>query len=557
MSMKRTHLVRAAAVLAVGSLALAACGNSPDAGEGAGAPEPTVDESTEAEVVAGGEAIFAIDSAFLGFDPNITAAAQDARVMRQVFDSLVYLDDEREVQPWLATEWETSDDGLTYTFTVREDVKFTDGTDFDADAVCFNLDRIKDPASASIYAIGLIGPYESCTAPDSTTAIVTMSTPYAPFLNNLTSPFMGMNSPTAATGKEPADYTLAPTGSGPFTIESYTPSDRVILVKNADYDWAPGNANHTGATYLDKITFQIIPDATVRMGSVRNATVQAMSNVPETEVAAVEADASLSFVAQQQSGAPFQLHFNSSKAPFDDESVRKAARAAIDIDSAVAALYLGVYDRAWGPVAPTTFGYDSAVENSFAHDADEAANLLEQAGWSLGSDGVRVKDGERLSIKYTESSPNREKRQDLATFFMADLQAVGFEVNLSFEQIAPLQTTSQAGDYNVAGLSLVAVDPNVMYQMYDPRFMPSPGQSGFNLTRTEDAALTKLVNDGQQELDGAARVDIYSQAQANIIDNARSVGIYVPTYTMAFNGLDGVRFDPEGYPIFYDAFLEK
>ncbi|MBK5250835.1 MAG: ATP-binding cassette domain-containing protein [Actinomycetales bacterium] len=296
MSSTRKTTVRAAALVAIGSLALGAC--SGGGGDGGGGGTPSEDSTGSAEAVEGGSAVFAVDSPFLGFDPNITPAAQDARVLRQVYDSLLYLDENRDLQPWLATEWEVSDDGLTYTFTLRDDVTFHDDTPFNGEAVCFNLDRIKAPETASIYAIGLIGPDASCEAPDETTAVVTLATPYAPFLNNLTSPFMGINSPTAAAAAAPADYTLAPTGSGPFEIASYTAGDRVELVRNEDYTWGLGNAEHTGAAYLEALTFQIIPDATVRMGSVRNGTVQAGSNVPETEVAAIEADTSLEFIGE-------------------------------------------------------------------------------------------------------------------------------------------------------------------------------------------------------------------------------------------------------------------
>lgn len=551
--MKRhTRFTRILPVLAVAGLTLAAC-----SGEGGGGTTSTTDANAtaSAEPVAGGSAVIAVDSPFFGFDPNVTPAAQDARVLRQAFDSLLYLDDSGELQPWLATAWEVSDDGMTYTLTVRDDVTFTDDTPFDAAAVCFNLDRIKAPETGSIYAIGLIGPYDSCEAPDATTAVITLSTPYAPFLNNLTSPFMGMNSPTAAAAVEPADYLLAPTGSGPYIITSYTPGDRVELVRNDDYAWPPGNAEHEGAGYLEAMTFQIIPDPTVRMGTVTTGTANAGSNVPPTEIAALEANADLAYITQPQSGAPYQLHFNSAKPPFDDPAVREAARAALDIDAALLALYFGNAERAWGPLAPTTYAYDPEVENSFAFDPDAAATLLDGAGWTLGADGVRSKDGQALSIVYVEGSPNRENRQDLATFFEANLEAVGFDVTLAFEQTAPLQTKLQEGDYNIAGLSLVAVDPNVMYQMYDPRFIPSPGQNGFNMSQTDDATLTDLVTSGQSELDPAARAAIYAEAQMNVIDNARSIGVYVPQYTLAVNGLAGIRFDAEGYPILYDAFL--
>ncbi|MEE6274127.1 ABC transporter substrate-binding protein [Georgenia sp. MJ206] len=545
--------LRTAAVAAIAALALAAC-SSTDDGESADAGAAG---TATGEPTSGGSATFAVDSGFFGFDPNVTPAAQDARVLRQVFDSLLYLDEDGALQPWLASDFAVSDDGLEYTFTVRDDVTFHDGTAFDAAAVCFNLDRIADPETASIYAIGLIGSYASCTAPDAVTAVVTMSAPFAPFLNNLTSPFLGMNSPTAAAAVPPADYLIDPTGSGPYEFDSYTPDDRVELVRNEAYDWAPGNAEHTGAAHLETLTFQIIPDATVRMGSVRNGSVQAGSGVPEEEVAAFEADSSLEFVSQEQSGAPYQLHFNSSKPPFDDQAVREAARAALDIDSAVSALYMGVRERAWTALAPSTIAYAEDLEGAFEFDAEAAATLLDEAGWIEGADGVREKDGARLEIVYMEASPNREKRQDLATFFEANLEDVGFDVEVVFEQLAQTTTRSQENEYNISGLSLVAVDPNVLYQMYDPAFIPAPGRNGFNGSHTDVPAITELLAQGQQSTDADERAEIYAEVQATVIDEARSVAIYVPTYSLALNGLAGVRFDAEGYPILYDAYLAE
>jgi peptide/nickel transport system substrate-binding protein len=534
----------ALAIALVSLLALAGCaGASGDEGGDAPSGEPT----------SGGEAVFAVDSNFFGFDPNVTPAAQDARVLRQMFDSLLYLDESGELQPWLATEWSASDDGLSYDFTLRDDVTFWDGTPWDAEALCFNLDRIVDPAAGSIYAVGLVGPYESCETTDEFSATVTLAAPFTAFLNNLTSPFLGMNSPTAAAAADPADYLINPVGSGPFVFESYTPQDRVVLTRNEDYAWAPGNADHDGPAYLEKLTFQIIADATVRIGSARSGQVQGIGNVPETEVAAIEGDSSMQFIAQQQSGAPYQLHLNATGV-FGDPLVREAARAALDIDSAVQSLYLGTYERAWGPLSPTTIGYEDSLEGAFKFDPELAAELLDEAGWELGADGVRTKDGQTLTIDYLENTPNREKRQDLATLFEANLEDVGFDVNVEFLATAEAQTTLQSGAYDIAGLSLVAVDPNVLYQMYDPRFIPTPGQTGFNMSHTDDPAVTELAAQSQSAT-GDERLAVVEQLQADVVENVRSIAVYVPTYTLALNGLEGLRFDPEGYPIFFDAYL--
>jgi len=545
------RLARAAfaAVAVLTALVLAAC-----SGGGASSSPPG---SVGSAATSGGSATFAVDTPFVSFDPNVAAAAQDARVMRQIYDSLVALNADRQPVGWLAKSWKISNDGKTYTFTLRDDVTFQDGSKFDAAAVCFNLNRIVDPKSASIYAVSLVGPYQSCQATNATTAVVKLKTAYAPFIYNLSSPFLGMVSPKSAKSMSLAAFALHPVGSGPFKFSSYTPNDRIVLVKNPDYNWAPSTAKHTGPAHLDKLTFQIIPDATVRIGSLRNGSVQAIGNVPENQAAVIKKDPTLTFYAQAQSGSPFQLNFNTSHPPLNDPAVRKAIREGMDVGSAVKALYFGVYQRAWGPLSPTTAGYDKSLENSFSYNPAAAKKALDDLGWKVGPNGIREKNGKQLTLTYVEGAPNREKRQDIAQFMKDDLKAIGVNVNVVLQQSAPLQTTLQKGDYDIAGLSLVSVDPNVLYSLYSPEFIPKPGRSGFDFTHVDDKQLSSEILKAQQESDPASRDQLYQQVQQQIVDQALSVGIYVPTYTVATSGITGLRFDAEGYPVLYDVSLTK
>ncbi|MVA74903.1 ABC transporter substrate-binding protein [Auraticoccus sp. F435] len=502
----------------------------------------------------GGSATLAVDSPFLGFDPNTTAAAQDARAMRQMFDSLVTLDEDRQPQPWLATSWEISEDDTVYSFTVRDDVTFHDGTPFDAEAVCYNLDRIVDPDSASIYAIGLVGPYESCSASGDVARVV-LSAPYAPFLTNLSSPFLGMVSPTAAGAVTPQEFTVAPVGSGPFRFVSYVPADRIVMERNPDYDWAPPGAQHQGPAYLEQLTFQIIPDATVRVGSLRNGDVQMIGAVPPTQTQVLSRDESVTYTETQQSGAPYQLLANTESGPLAEEAVRRAVFKAVDVPSIVKALYFGAYQHATSPLAPTTAGSDPTAADTLAYDPVEAARLLDAAGWTPGEDGVRRRDGQPLTIRYIEGSPNRENRQDIAEFVRAGLREVGVEVDIRLEQTAGLQAAQQQQAYDIAGLSLVSADPNVMYSIYHSSFLPAEGRSGYNMARVTDLDDELLA--AQQELDTDTRMRLYSELQHTVMERAYSLPIYVPTYLSAASGLAGVRFDGEGYPIFYDSYLTR
>lgn len=497
------------------------------------------------------EMVFAIDSPTVGFDPNVTPAAQDARVMRQVFDGLVSKDENGKIVASLANEWNVSDDGLKYTFKLKDGVKFHDGSDFNAEAVCFNFDRIKKPETGSRYAISLIGPYASCKATDASTAEVTMGAKYAPFLSILTSPFLGMVSPTAVQKMGAEAFNLKPSGTGAFKLVEYTPMSQIVLERNEDYNWAPASAKHQGKAHLKKITFQIVADPTVRLGSLKTGRIQAMSNVPETEAETTKKNKDLVFVAQPQSGSPFQLYFNQQKGPFKELAVRQAFVQAVDVPTIVKSLYFGVYQQASGNLSSTTPGYDETLKDKSPYDEAKAAALLEQAGWKKGADGVRVKDGKRLSITYVESSPNREKRQDIATFVKGYLEKVGFEVNISLLQVAPLTAATQNGQYDVVGLSLVNVDPNVMWSILGSPFQPSPKKSGFNFPHV--TTFDDKLKAAQSEMDEAKRLEMYKALQQEVADQAISLPIYVPTYTMATRDIEGLRFDAEGYPVFFDV----
>ena len=511
-------------------------------------------ETTEPAV--GGTLTYALDTPVNTLDPNVAGAAQEARVLRQVVDSLVSIDSDGVVQPWLADSWTVSDDSLTYTFILQEGVTFTDGTALDAEAVCSNFDRIADPATGSLSAISLLGPYDSCAAPDATTVVVTLKTVFVPFLNYMASTFMGIVSPTAVAEMGAANFALAPVGSGPFVVESYTPNDRVVLTRNDDYDWAPATAAHTGAAYLEGIVFQMIPDATVRIGSLRSGDVDIVGVVPETDIQSIQDDSTLEFVAQPSPGTTAQLFLNQSQPGLDDVNVRIAIRAAIDFDSAVQALYFGAYERAWGLLTPVTPGYSDSAEDSFEYDPELAADMLDDAGWELNSDGIREKDGETLSLRYIESDPSVQKKQDYAEFIKQNLAAVGVEVELVFEANAPLQADRQSSNYGLATLSYGNIDPNVLANTLPTSKIPTETQATFNLSHIQDPELDALILEGQTTVDADARAAIYEEIQDIVIENAYTIGMYVPVYSVASQaGTTGIAFGADGYPILYDVQL--
>ena len=271
------------------------------------------------------------------------------KLARNVLDNLVAQKSDGTFAPWLATSFTISDDVKHYTFKLRNDVKFTDGTPFNAEAVKYNFDRIVNPATKSQYSISLIGPYESTTVVDDYTVTVNFTEAYSPFLQAISQPFLGIESPTALAKGQPCD---PPIGTGPFMFSKVEPQQSVTLVKNPNYNSASPLAGHTGPAYLDTLQFQWIPDNSVRAGAVESGQVDAADLIEPKDVDGL-VSGGLNLLSADGPGAPYQLYLNSSNAPWDDVRVRQAFMYSLDLDGIVNAVYFGKYKRAWGPIDPT------------------------------------------------------------------------------------------------------------------------------------------------------------------------------------------------------------
>ena len=222
---QRTGLIAAAVLLLL--IALSACGS----------PE-------------GGKLVYGLTLAPSGIDPHIDASSELGIPLTSVYDTLVYQDLDGSFVPGLAERWDLAQDGKTYTFELRRDVKFHDGKRFDAEAVKFNFDRIADPGLRSRKARGMLGPYSHTEVVDEFTVKIHFHEPYAPFLDALSQVYLGMASP-AAVQEWGTDYQLHQVGTGPFIFKEYVPNDHLTIVRNPDYDWAPSVYAHTGPAYLE------------------------------------------------------------------------------------------------------------------------------------------------------------------------------------------------------------------------------------------------------------------------------------------------------------------
>jgi peptide/nickel transport system substrate-binding protein len=530
------------------SLVLTACGKH--SGEAAAAPATSV---AKGQPRAGGELVFAFDGAAItqfDLDPHHSTFAPHNRVFRSIFDSLVVLQPGQQFGPWLAKSWEISGDGVSYTFHLRDDVKFHDGTRFDAAAVKFNLDRIKEPKNA-LYASTEIGSYESSKVIDDFTLQVQLSRAFAPFLANLSKSCLGIVSP-AAIQKYGDQVAQHPVGTGPFKFKSLTPGTEIVLERNSDYRWAPAGAAHDGPAWLERLTFKDVPEEATRVAVLENGQAGAIDLIPPQNLMQLRSSPNVHVLQRELLNHNYCLFLNVLRQPWGDARARAAFKASLDIDTAVKTIYLGTAARAWSPLSPSIVGYDKSLEGSWKSDPAFAARTLDELGWKPGADGIRVKDGKRLTVSLLDTQGNREKRLDLVAMFRHQLHDTGIELKIETVSTGSYLDKAKAGDFDLVGTSMFAPDADVLR-----RFYGSDRRSALSVFKGSDPELDQLLQDGAKALGTAERSKLYAQAQHLIVDNTYSIPTYVLVYTVAAsNNVQGITIDAHGFPSFNDAWLQ-
>ncbi|GAB98795.1 putative peptide ABC transporter substrate-binding protein [Gordonia namibiensis NBRC 108229] len=543
---------RTRALLAVGLSAaalLSACGERPATGDGTSTGVP----AAAGDYLDGG----VIEYGHEQEPPCIHGGwVQNAYLARQYLDNLVSLDDDGTVVPWLATSWEISPDRKTYTFRLKPDVKFSDGTDLDAAAVKTNFDKYLDPDAPNGTVMAYIGQYYAGgEVLDRNTYALHLKQPYSPLLTVLTQGYFGIQSPTAlARGKK--ENCSKPVGSGPFIIERWDRNRSITFVRNPDYNSAPANAKHQGPAYVDKVIWKFLKDPVLRYGSLTSGSSDVIYNVPAINWA----DATTRFQTKQYvtPGRPNAITLNVDHAPFDDVRVRQAFAYSADREKAVETAFLGVVPfNSNGALSQSTPDYDPAA-GAYVRNPDKANALLDQAGWTArDSDGIRTKDGRRLTARVVYAADAIVGPEGAAILQNIAYQArdVGFDIEL----VPATQSEYFGGNYAKAPTYDAYVGywtsptPGLLHINWRQRLEDSPNPH--NTAYYNDPVLQGFIEKANSSADPAEQREFYSKAQKLIGDQALSIGLYTQTTSIAADPkLHDVWVEKsQGEPVFADA----
>lgn len=505
-----------AAVL--GALGLAACSSS-TAAPGA--------EVSEADRVDGGELTI--------YHANITVL--DPRqnhgiVGRALADSLVDADpDTGEILPWLASAWEVGEDGLTYTFTLREGITFSDGTALDAAAVKTNLDQSAQQVvdGEGWYYQGLFDDYVGAEATDELELVVTFSRPNPSFL------------PTLATGQlailAPSSFDLSYEqrdngefiGSGSFVLESYTPNEGIVLARREDYAWPSGAATHEGAPSIERVTISFVDEQSVRESALQAGETDLAQN-PTTQVAdQLEAEGN-GLIFRAQSGIPYSLVLNLTDPALQDIAVRRALSRAIDRQAIFEGVTGARQPASTSVLTPSTTGY-ADVSQHLVHDLDEANRLLDEAGWTTGDDGIRVKDGRRLTFELILWWEPQEV-SDALQLLKEQVAGAGIEITVR-EDIGGAGGSWRDGKSQLhLNNATRAAGELALYSQYtNDNFESASLIEGVDFGRplddfTESGGLSDLVTAQITEPDEEVRAQLLAEAQEIIVRDALRIPLF-------------------------------
>ncbi|WP_304965165.1 ABC transporter substrate-binding protein [uncultured Oscillibacter sp.] len=444
-------------------------------------------------------------------DPHKAVAAGTKEVMFNVFEGLMKPTPEGDLIPAVAEKYEISDDQLTYTFTIRDGIKFHNGDPVTAEDVGESLARCKNGGDG-IFEVEAFSNIQHMETADSRSISITLGEPDSEFLSYLTAAVL----PAGYDGQD-----TAPVGTGPFKFVSRAAQDNIVLERFDDY-WGE-------KAYLDKVTYKIIENADSILMSLQSGAVDLFAHLTSTQVAQLGDEFNIEEGTMNLVQA---MYLNNAVAPFDDVRVRQALCYAIDRQQILDLAFDG-YGSLIGSSMYPAFGkyFDDSLTNYYTYDVEKAKALLADAGYP---------DGFAMTITVPS---NYQPHLDTAQVIVEQLKQVGITA-----EILPVTWESWLNDTYMGRqfqATVVGVDASTMTaRALLERFTSTAGNNFINYNNAEYDALFQAAI---AAADDAAQTAAYKQAEANLTENAANVYIQDLADLVAIRkGLTGVRF----YPIY-------
>lgn len=480
-------------------------------------------------------------------NPHLYAGEMYAQEL--LYDTLVQITD-TGYGPSLAEKWDISEDGLTYTFHIRKDMKFSDGEVLDANAIKANFDAIMDNKSRHTWleSLDLITGYE---ATDANTFVIHLSKPYYPLLTELgvTRPF-AMISPKSMKNGTTKDGVTSYVGSGPYKLTEVVTDKYAVFEVNENY-WGE-------KPKIKKIVVKVIPDNQTRILALEKGEIDLIFGKNM-----VDADAIRKFKEMKgfktdlsKPTSTRQIVINTTKPGLNDKAVRYALQYATDKQKISEGIFYGL-EPAAGTLFATSVPYADVGLKPYEYSADKAKSTLSDAGYVLGADGIYTKDGKPLefSLLYNADSVTEK---NIAEFLQAEYKKIGIKLNIKGEEEQSYRDNMKAGNFDlVFNISWgTPYDPqSSLSAMRRPVYGDFAAQQGLADKAEIDAAITEILT----STDETKRKDLYKFVLTRLHEDAVYIPLTYETNKAIYNSrVQGVHFMPTQYEVpFKDMSLSK
>ncbi len=445
----------------------------------------------------------AINADVQNLDPYLTSSATDNLVNYEMYDGLVKMSPQNEAKPWIATEWDISDDGLTYTFKLRDDVVFHNGEKLTSDDVVFSAER----AFQSAYMASTFALYcESANAPDDYTVELHLRQPYAPFISLLDTAFVIHSRKAWEDAGSDEAFLEHPIGTGPYQFVEHKLGESVTLKANPDH--------FAIVPAVPNVVYKVITDPSTISVALETGEIDLAgygSAVPATNLALLEQNESLN-IQYKDSVTTAYITMNTEVAPFDNKLVRQAVSYAVDKQ-----FLIDVAEDGHGTVATAMtnsliFGHPEKLKGQ-PFDMEKAKSLLAEAGYpdgaGLGRHELKVMEG---------------KSQAAAQAVQNNLVQLGMDVGIQVMEKNAYLADVLSGGYTIAYLSITLGSDAAMYS----QIFTTPNINGLNSARVSDAEIDQLFADAETTTDTAARIAGYEKVFERLEDECYYAPLYYP-----------------------------
>lgn len=505
---------------------------------------------------SGGTLTFARSGDSDSLDPHHTIAGISWQVFTNIYDTLIAKNMDLEYEGILAESWEISEDGLEYTFHLRQGIAFHDGSEFNADSVKFTFDRVTNPET-NAPAAPWVSALKETVVVDPATVKLVLNEPFAPLLGNISIAYFGMLPPQAVqdAGDE---FGKKPIGTGPWKFQEWIEGESITLVPNENYQNFHSYVENKGAPLLDELVFRNIPEANTQVAALETDEVNLIAPPPREVKRFQEDDAYQVFTTSGGTNIYF-LEFSmiappegqygvQFKPPFDDPAVRQAVAYGTNADEIITSVLEGLAIRNYGPMPTDTFAYKPEIEEfGYHYDPEKAKSVLEEAGWTdSDGDGVREKAGKKLEVLLWTWNDSTNER--VVQVIQNQLDQVGFKVNLETMEVATLLARLKE---NVSDLDLMGwgwPEPDILSMMTDT-------EGGIGLYHDEE--YQKLVVQARTTSDLAERTALYFDAAKKMLADAAMVPLWTYLEATAIrSSVKNFKLGPQALRVYEDAYVE-